>query len=141
MYKVSMLERWRVAFGVDQVSNEAVARVRINVFLLETVLAERAEMLQMLTIQSDPLLKVEMKSFKRDANLYVETPFKLRVLYEGISRDLTGKADYSVGYRQGESSSGNLICVEAKRRGLWISAHEQVLSYMGLLRSLTEHGF
>ena len=140
MYVESMLKRWKLAVGEDQVENEAVARVRADVILLNAVLAERAEMQQMLETKPDPSSKVEIENSKRDPHLYFETPFKMRVIYEGKSRELTGKADYSVGYLQGGSSSGNLICVEAKRRRDLGKAHGQLLAYMGLLRFPIEYG-
>lgn len=62
-------------------------------------------------------------------SLYVESELKQKVQHNGNSFTLTGIADYSLGYHDGVTMSGNLIVVEAKRRYHMSEAYGQLLSY------------
>ena len=79
-------------------------------------------------------LKVESKPTA--IGLYFETELKQKVNYQGQSFMLSGLADYSLGYQQRGSGSGNLVVVEAKKRYKLGKAYGQLLAYMGLLSHL-----
>lgn len=87
-----------------------------------------------LETKPDPSSTFEVQRARKDPHLYLETPFHTSVLYKSELRELTGIADYSIGYLQGGSGAGSLICVVAKRKDKLPQAQGQLLAYVGLLR-------
>lgn len=66
-----------------------------------------------------------------DLSLFVEVELRQEVFYKGRQHLLTGVADYSLGYGNTHTMSGNLVIVETKRIERMNSAYGQLLSYMG----------
>lgn len=62
-----------------------------------------------------------------------ETRLTREVNFQGQSRTLVGFADYTLGYDDKASGSGNLVVLEAKKRYHVTRAYGQLLAYMGTL--------
>ena len=69
---------------------------------------------------------------RQDNCVYFETEIRQAISFNGTDYVLSGIADYSLGYNNDGTGSGNLVVVEAKRRYYLHAAYRQLLAYMGL---------
>ena len=68
----------------------------------------------------------------QDICVYFETEIRQAISFKGTDYVLSGIADYSLGYKNDGTGSGNLVVVEAERRYHLHVAYGQLLTYMGL---------
>ena len=147
-----MFTKFSSVLGQRHIENEALARCFINLLVFNCVLEERSliqnskirptstlpsSMIPTPTtpLQTNPGVPVPSPPGRLEPvaiGLYLETELKQRVLYGGKPVLLSGLADYSLGYRQGGTSSGSLVIVKAKRRYQIGNSYGQLLAYMGL---------
>ena len=134
------------------VENEALARCFVKLLVFNCVLEERS-LIQKSKIRPASTLPssivptpttpfqttpgVPAPSSPRTSEpvamgLRLETELKQSVLYGGKLVLLSSSADYSLGYRQGGTSSGSLVIVQAKKRYQIGNSYGQLLAYMGL---------
>ena len=136
-----MFTKFRSVLGQKHIHNEALARCFINLVVFSCILEERSiiQNSKIRPISFSPIIPTptppaHSSSEKTEPvaiGLYFETELKQKTIYEGKTVLLSGLADYSLGYRQGGASSGNLVIVKAKIRYRIGNAYGQLLSYMG----------
>lgn len=83
---------------------------------------------------ASPVLEPTLRPIQM--SLYVETELKQHIKYNRKDYVLSGFANYTLGYCNEGTLSGNLILVEAKRRYQMAEAYGQLLSYRSLPSSL-----
>lgn len=69
---------------------------------------------------------------RQDICVHFETEIRQAISFKGTNYVLSGIADYSLGYNNEGTGSGNLVVVEAKQLFNLQSAYAQLLAYMGL---------
>ena len=127
--------------------NEALSRCFISLIIFQCVLDERKTISSIQPKPSSPLeaaaspatplkaasntTSLEASVPPEDLSVFVEMELKQEVIYKGKPHLLTGITDYTLGYSNVHTMSGNLVIVEAKRTDHMPAAYGQLLAYMG----------
>lgn len=149
----TIFTKYRNIVGTNPAPNEAPSRCSFNLVIFHSVLEERmtihdaqAQKVCRPTpnpispttpipttaeLSNHPLLKTT--SLDSEMCLFFETELKQTVTFKGKPHVLSGLADYSLGYRNDDTGSGNLIVVEAKRKDDMRKVYGQLLCYMGMI--------
>ena len=146
VYLESTFAKYHSVIGSSSAPNEALARSFINLVIFNCVLEERMlinnpkrKARPQPTSSSTPFVtpsksipESPASTSRQDICVYFETEIRQAISFKGKDYILSGIADYSLGYNDAGTGSGNLVVVEAKRRYYLPRAYGQLLAYMGL---------
>lgn len=146
LYLESTFAKYHSVVGSSSAPNEALARPFINLVIFNCILEEmmiinntkrkaRPQPTSSSTpfvIPSKSIAESPASTSRQDICVYFETEVRQAISFKGKDYILSGIADYSLGYNDAGTGSGNLVVVEAKRRYHLNRAYGQLLAYMGL---------
>lgn len=145
-YLESTFEKYHTVIGSSSAPNETLSRSFINLVIFSCILEERMlinkskkkAQPQKSSSFAPPVTPPKMipespaSTSRQDICVYFETEIRQAISFQGKDYVLSGIADYSLGYNNAGTGSGNLVVVEAKRRYYLPLAYGQLLAYMGL---------
>ena len=146
VYLESTFAKYHSVIGLSSAPNEALSRSFINLIIFNCVLEERmvinnskrkaqpqpTSLSTPSVTPSKSIPESPASASRQDICVYFETEIRQAISFKGKDYILSGIADYSLGYNDAGTGSGNLVVVEAKRRYYLPRAYGQLLAYMGL---------
>lgn len=150
-YLIISFERLNTVVHEPPISNEAFARLFVNLVITYSLFDERvvlghAHRKPPLPPSTDDCaapttpeklssslssVHLEPSAKPIEMSLSLETKLKQTIKHKGKLFTLSGFADYTLGYPHDGKLSGNLVVVEAKRKHRIGEAYGQLLAYMG----------
>lgn len=142
----STFAKYHSVIGSSSAPNKALARFFINLVIFNCILEERmiinntkkkarpqpTSSSTPFVIPSKSIAENSASTSRQDICVYFETEIRQAISFKGKDYILSGIADYSLGYNDAGTGSGNFVVVEAKRPYHLNRAYGQLLAYMGL---------